>query len=83
MNRIWIDAKVRGVGIKRAKTLMTATEHSVGNREAARIEPQILLSDYEMQKKREAGAAVKINEKIKEASYVDKLLEIRGVGLKQ
>ena len=85
VNRIWRDAKVRGVGMKRAKTLVTAAEHSVGSREAqeaARIEFQILLSDLEMQTKREAELMEMIREKIAEVPYVDKLLEIRGVGLK-
>ena len=85
VNRIWRDAKVRGVGMKRAKTLVTAAEHSVGIREAqeaARIEFQILLSDFEMQTKREAELMEMIREKIAEVPYVDKLLEIRGVGLK-
>ena len=85
VNRIWRDAKVRGVGMKRAKALVTAAEHSVGSREAqeaARIEFQILLSDLEMQTKREAELMEMIREKIAEVPYVDKLLEIRGVGLK-
>ena len=34
MNRIWRDAKLRGVGLKRARTLVTAAEHSIGSREA-------------------------------------------------
>ena len=40
VNKIWRDAKVRGVGIKRAKTLAEAAKHSVGSheaKEAARI----------------------------------------------
>ena len=85
VNRIWRDAKLRGIGLKRARTLVTAAEHSVGSREAqeaARIEFQILLSDLEMQTKREAELMEMIREKIAEVPYVDKLLEIRGVGLK-
>lgn len=85
VNRIWRDAKLRGVGLKRAKTLVAAAEHSIGSREAqeaARIELQILLSDYEMQTAREAELMALIEEKIIEVPYVDKLLEIRGVGLK-
>ena len=85
VNRIWRDAKVRSVGMKKAKNLVTAAEHSVGSREAqeaARIELEILLSDYEMQTKREAELMALIEEKIREVPYVDKLLEIRGVGLK-
>ena len=85
VNQIWRDARLRGVGIKRAKTLVEAAEHSVGSRdaqEAARIELQILLSDYDRQTKREAELMALINEKIREVPYIDKLLEIRGVGLK-
>ncbi|EHO49824.1 hypothetical protein HMPREF9099_02742 [Lachnospiraceae bacterium oral taxon 082 str. F0431] len=82
VNWIWRDAKLRGVGLKRAKTLVTAAEHSIGNREAqeaARIELKILLADYEMYTAREAEL---IEAKITEVPYVDKLLEIKGVGLK-
>ena len=85
VNQIWRDAKLRGVGIKRARTLVEAAEHSVGSRdaqEAARIELQILLSDYDRQTKRETELMALINEKIREVPYIDKLLEIRGVGLK-
>ena len=85
VNQLWRDAKLRGVGIKRARTLVEAAEHSVGSRdaqEAARIELQILLSDYDRQTKREAELMALINEKIREVPYIDKLLEIRGVGLK-
>ncbi len=85
VNRIWRDAKLRGVGLKRAKTLITAAEHSIGNREAqeaARIELRILLADYEMYTAREAELMELIEAKITEVPYVDKLLEIKGVGLK-
>ena len=34
INKIWRDAKLRGAGLKRAKTLLTAAEHSIGSREA-------------------------------------------------
>ena len=85
VNRIWRDAKLRGVGLKRAKTLVEAAEHSIGNRdaqEAARIELRILLADYELQAAREAELMAVIEEKITEVPYIDKLLEIRGVGMK-
>ena len=85
VNRIWRDAKLRGAGMKRAKTLVAAAEHSIGSREAheaARIELRILLSDYERQTAREAELMTLIEEKISEVPYIDKLLEIKGVGLK-
>ena len=85
VNRIWRDAKLRGVGLKRARILVTAAEHSVGSREAqeaARIELRILLADYERYTAREKELMALIEEKIGEVPYVDKLLEIRGIGLK-
>ncbi len=85
VNRIWRDAKLRGAGLKRAKTLVEAAEHSIGNREAqeaARIELRILLADYELQASREAELMAVIEEKISEVPYIDKLLEIKGVGMK-
>ena len=85
VNRIWRDAKLRGVGLKRARTLVTAAEHSIGSREAqeaARIELRILLADYERYTAREKDLMALIEEKIAEVPYVDKLLEIRGIGLK-
>ena len=34
INKIWRDAKLRAAGLKRAKTLVTAAEHSIGSQEA-------------------------------------------------
>ena len=85
VNRIWRDAKLRGAGMKRAKTLIEAAEHSIGSREAheaARIELRILLSDYERQAAREAELMGLIEEKIAEVPYIDNLLDIKGVGIK-
>ncbi len=51
MNQIWRDAKLRGAGLKRAKTLVEVAEHSIGSIEApgsARIEIRNLLADYEV-----------------------------------
>ena len=50
VNKIWRDAKLRSVVIKRAKTLVYKAEHSIGSHEAleaARVELKILLEDYE------------------------------------
>ena len=85
VNKIWRDAKMRGAGMKRAKTLVTAAEHSVGCTEAsetARYEIRILLSDFDLYVARESEIVGMINEKIKEIPYIDKLLEIKGIGLK-
>ena len=85
INQIWRDAKLRGAGMKRAKTLLSAAEHSVGSQEApeaASMEIRNLLEDYEKYSSRMDELMAKIEEKIKEVPYVDKLLEIKGIGLK-
>lgn len=85
IDKIWRDAKLRGAGRKRAETLVEAARHSVGSHEApeaARLEIQILLEDYEKQSGREADLMDRIEGKIMQIPYVDKLLEIKGVGLK-
>lgn len=50
--------------------------------EAARIEIRQLLSDYERQVAREAELMKLIESQITEVPYIDKLLEIKGIGLK-
>lgn len=85
VNHIWREAKVRSVGLKKAKELVTAASHSVGvqnSQDAARIELQFLLFDYEMQVKREAELMVMIEAKIKKIPYVENLLAIKGIGMK-
>ena len=85
VNRIWREAKFRGAGVKRAKALVAAAEHSIGRRSAqdsARVEIKNLLQDYEIQTAREAELMTMIKGKIVEVPYVDKLMEIKGVGLK-
>lgn len=85
VNQIWRTAKLRAAGLKRAKSLVTAAEHSIGMRvaqEAARKELRMLLSDYELQTAREAELMDLLEAKIAEVPYVDKLLEIKGIGLK-
>ncbi len=84
VDRIWRDAKLRGAGMKRAKTLVTAAEHSVGSKEApgaARMELKNLLNDMDVYTSRLEGLLVKIEEKLKETPYVDKLMGIKGIGL--
>lgn len=85
VNQLWRDAKLRGAGMKRAKTLVTAAEHSIGSQEApdsARIELKNLLNDYEIYKNREEDLMSLTEEKLSEIPHIDKLLEIKGVGLK-
>ena len=85
VNQIWRDAKLKGAGLKRAKTLVEVAERSIGNTEApgsARIEIRMLLADYEVYSKRMEDLMVEIEKKLSEIPYIDKLLEINGVGIK-
>lgn len=85
VNQIWRDAKLKGAGLKRAKTLVEVAEHSIGNTEApesARIEIRMLLADYEVYSKRMEELMEEIEKKLSEIPYIDKLLEINGIGIK-
>ena len=84
VNRIWRDAKLRGAGMKRARTLVSAAEHSVGSREApgaARLELKNLLNDMDVYTSRQEELLQDIEEKLKEIPYIDKLMGIKGIGL--
>ena len=83
VNRIWRDAKLRSAGMKRAKTLVSTAEHSVGSKEApeaARIELMNLLNDIDVYVLRVEELLGMIEEKLKEILYIDKLMAIKGVG---
>jgi hypothetical protein len=85
VNQIWRDAKVRAVGKKRAQTLVNAAEHSVGSKEgatSARMEIQMLLDDYESRNIRLQEVMTLIEELVKQIPMAEKLLEIKGVGIK-
>ena len=82
VNKIWRDARLKGAGIKRATTLVTAAEHSIGNTEAprsARKEIRNLLEDYEGYKKRMDELMEEIEKTLSEIPYIDKLMEINGM----
>ena len=85
VNKVWRNAKLRGVGIKRAKSLVEAAEHSIGTKEganAARMEIRNLMDDYDMYSKRVGDCMSMMEELLNQIPYVDKLLAIKGVGLK-
>ena len=85
VNKIWRDARLKGAGIKRAKTLVTAAEHSIGNTEAprsARKEIRNLLNDYEIYKSRMDEFMEEIEELLSGIPYIDKLMGISGIGIK-
>lgn len=85
VNKIWRVAKMRAVGIKRAKTLVEAAEHSVGCREGAngaRVEIKMLLEEYESKQGYIQEILAKIKDLVDEIPTAAELLEIQGVGLK-
>ena len=85
VNRIWREAKLKAVGMKRAKILVSAAEHSIGNREggtAARLEIRMLLEDYESRATRLQEIITLIESLVEQIPMAGKLLEIKGVGIK-
>ena len=53
VNRIWRDAKLRAVGMKRATTLCETAKNSIGLKKgtsAATYEMKMLLADYDYKK---------------------------------
>lgn len=85
IEKIWRKAKIRGAGHKRAVELYEAALNSIGKQtahEAARIEIAELLEDYDKYSHRVAELLEKLNEKTSDIPYVNKLLEIPGIGEK-
>lgn len=85
INKIWRDAKLRAVGKKRAQILVNAAEHSVGSKEgaiAARMEIRMLIEDYESRNARLQEIMTLIEELVKKIPMTEKLLAIKGVGIK-
>jgi ABC-type glycerol-3-phosphate transport system substrate-binding protein len=70
--------------IQYTKTLVSAVEHSVGSKEApeaARIELMNLLNDVDVYASRLEELLRNIEDKLMTIPYVDKLMEIKGIGL--
>lgn len=82
--QIWKDAKLRGNGHKKAMLIVNAASQSIGlteGLEEARMEIQDLIEDYELQLKRLEKVNGLIENLCKQIKYVDKLLEIKGIGM--
>ena len=85
INQIWRDAKLRGAGRNRAKTLVSAAEHSVGSKEgatAARMEIRMLFEDYESRSNRLQEVMKLIENLLIQIPMAGKMMEIKGVGIK-
>ena len=83
INGLWRNAKLRGAGIKRAKTLVEAARGSVGlsGGEAARLEIWFLINDYQTKTKQLERLDEFLAKEILKVPHVEKLLAIKGVGL--
>lgn len=84
INQIWRDAKLRAVGMKRAKILCNAAFGSVGCKEGlktARIEIRHLLNDFENKKAQKQEIEDLINELVILVPYSDKMLAVKGIGI--
>lgn len=82
--QIWKEAKLRGNGNKKAMLIVNAASQSIGlteGLEEARMEIQDLIEDYELQMKRLEKVNSLIENLCKQIKYVDKLLEIKGIGI--
>ena len=85
VNRIWRESKLRGIGMKKAAALVSAAEHSIGKKEAseaARIEIRNLIEDYDRYKERMDTIMEQLKKQLNKVAYIDKLLAIKGVGIK-
>ena len=81
VNRIWREANLKAVGMKRATSLIEAVKRSIGLRsggEAARLEFRILLEDYDAKLRRLEEIMSLIEKLMEEIPEAKKLLEIKG-----
>lgn len=67
INKIWRDAKIRAVGIKRATTLYKTAKKSIGQTQgsaAAEVEMKLLLEDYEAKMRQYASIMAALEEAV-------------------
>ena len=84
INKIWRDAKVRAVGIKRATTLYETAKKSIGQSQgtaAAEVEMKLLLEDYEAKMRQYASIMAALEEAVRRIPGTERLLAIKGIGL--
>ncbi|MCH4032517.1 MAG: IS110 family transposase [Lachnospiraceae bacterium] len=85
VNKIWREAKLRGVGMKKAKELVEAAKCTVGMQRApksATLEIRHLIEDFECLSERRMELETEAAELLKQVPNADKLQEIKGVGFK-
>lgn len=84
INKLWRDAKVRSVGMKRAKSLYEAAKSTIGctnGSASAKLEINLLIEDYQNKKNQYESVMVAIEELCMQVPEVKKLLAIKGVGI--
>ena len=84
VNKIWRDAKLRAIGMKRAETLVAVAERSIGSRHAdaaARMDLWQLLDEWELCEKQLQAVNDLLAVLVSQVPNADKLLAIPGVGL--
>ena len=84
INQIWRNAKMRAVGIKRAKTLCNAAEKSIGQcngMQAAEYEMSLLLADYDYKMAQYNATIAEMERLCQQIPESEKLLAIKGIGL--
>jgi hypothetical protein len=84
INQLWRKAKLRAVGIKRARRLIAVVESSTGRKAGsmmARMEIQMLLEDYERKEAQKTELEEIIEALCNEIPEVEKILKIKGIGL--
>ena len=81
---IWKSEKLRGNGRKKAMQIVNAAMNSIGLKSGlteARMEIRDLIEDYELHTKRLERVNDLIKELCQQIRHVDKLLEIKGIGI--
>lgn len=83
INRIWREAKLRSVGIKRAKTLVEAAHNSIGRPggRCSRTELILLLEDYRTKRQQLETITAALEEEVRKIPHIEQLLAIKGVGI--
>ena len=83
INRIWREARLRSVGIKRAKTLVEAAHNSIGcpGGRCSRTELILLLEDYRTKRQQLEAITAVLEEEVRKIPHIEQLLAIKGVGI--
>ena len=85
INALWREAKLKGVGIKKATRLINAARNSIGQTcgaKAAKMQLRLLLQEYKNQQEIEAQIMAEIEELLPEVPGSQELLKIKGIGIK-